>query len=181
MQRIAHDAGKDVEMLKFNAWELFAVAVEMEKIGEEFYRAAGKASPSKEVKHLFLELATWETHHQKIFTEMEKVIPEELLKGACSVDSEELDMYLKSFLEDKVFHKTPASNPQALAQLTPEGALEAARNIELEAVVFYSTMKSLVPTPRGQEEVEKIIQEEIRHVQILTSHLMKFRSKLSIG
>ena len=77
-------------MLKFRAWELFAVAVEMEKIGEAFYRTAGEASSSDDVKKLFHELAIWETQHQKTFSDMGKHLPEELLQDASVVDSEEL-------------------------------------------------------------------------------------------
>ena len=164
-------------MLKFKAWELFAVAVELEKIGEAFYRTAGEASSSDQVKKLFLELANWEISHQKTFSDMGKNLPEEVLQGACSVDEEELEMYLQSFLDDKVFRKNRSWKKEELEKLTPEEALVAALNIEKDAVVFYATMKGFVPTDRDQTEVEKIVQEEVKHVQILTALLLKYRSE----
>jgi len=165
------------EMLKFKAWELFAVAVEMEKIGERFYRTAGEATPSAEVKKLFNELAVWETHHQKTFSDMEKNIPEELLKNAFTVDSEELEMYLQTFLVNKVFRKNSEFDPEKVKKLSPVEALQAALAVEKDAVVFYATMKGFVPTPKEQAEVEKIVQEEVQHVQLLTSWVLKIGGK----
>ena len=51
--------------------------------------------------------------------------------------------------------------------------IEIAVNSENESVVFYLTLKDLVPVKAGRDKIEKIIMEELSHI---TALLKKLRS-----
>ena len=56
---------------------------------------------------------------------------------------------------------------------TPKEILDIAVNSENESVVFYLTLKDLVPAKAGRDKVEAIIMEELSHI---TTLLKKLRS-----
>jgi rubrerythrin len=56
----------------------------------------------------------------------------------------------------------------ALKCKTPIEALDLAVNFEKDSVVFYTTMKKLVPENLGKGEIDALIDEEISHIFILT-------------
>ena len=51
----------------FNADEIFAMGVQIEKNGVAFYTTAANNTEDTDLKNLFLQLAEWEHNHVKLF------------------------------------------------------------------------------------------------------------------
>jgi rubrerythrin len=55
--------------------------------------------------------------------------------------------------------------------------LDLAVNFEKDSVVFYTTMKKLVPENLGKGEIDALIDEEISHIFILTQKKKELETK----
>ena len=56
--------------IKFNADEIFEIAIQIEKNGEKFYRKAAEAVSDEDARQTFIELADMEVAHIKTFADM---------------------------------------------------------------------------------------------------------------
>ena len=54
----------------FNADEIFEMAEQIERNGEEFYRKMAESISDAQVSQLFLDLAAMEAEHEKVFASM---------------------------------------------------------------------------------------------------------------
>jgi rubrerythrin len=150
-------------MITFNADEIFEIAEQIERNGAKFYRtAAGNAKG--EVRELFIRLAEMEDDHVRIFAAMRA----DLAVGEISPTTFDADnqavLYLQAMADGKIFDlKAEPSGEGAI-----EDVLDAAILREKDAVVFYESMKSIVPSAAGKERLAGIVQEEIGHVVDLT-------------
>jgi rubrerythrin len=53
--------------------------------------------------------------------------------------------------------------------------LEKALTFEKDSVVFYTSMKEIVPGELGKSEIDKLVLEELFHVGQLTKEIKKFQ------
>ena len=51
---------------------------------------------------------------------------------------------------------------------TSQEVLDLAITFEKDSVVFYSTMKKAVPESFGKDQIDALINEEIKHIALLT-------------
>ena len=150
-------------MISFNADEIFEIAEQIERNGAKFYRsAAGNAEG--DARELFTRLAEMEDDHVKIFAAMRA----ELSAGEKTTTTFDPDnqavRYLQAMADGKIFNV----NETPCADGSVEDVLDAAILCEKDAVVFYESMKALVPAPAGKERLSAIVMEEIGHVVDLT-------------
>ena len=61
----------------FNADEVFEMAEEIERNGARFYREAAAKAANREVKEMFLGMASMEDGHLRTFQEMRKSLTEQ--------------------------------------------------------------------------------------------------------
>jgi len=150
-----------------NADELFKVGVEIEKNGMAFYEAAAASVREPRVSALFRELAVWEVKHMELFENLRLSLPAEARRGDFFDPFSEEGAYIKDAADNHIFVKN--ADPAALAARCGSAieALDFALTFEKDSVVFYTAMKKLIPPHLGQEKVDAIIEEEIRHVAIL--------------
>jgi rubrerythrin len=142
--------------------EVFEMACQIERNGVEFYRLAAKQVTLKSVKELFQQLAKWELRHEKKFKQMREEIPED--ERTEYIDPEdEAAAYLDAIVAGTVFDtkQLPEQLPSSLKE-TFRSAIEKEKN----SILFYLGLKDAVP--RGKEQVDLIIAEEMRHVNLLT-------------
>jgi len=59
----------------------------------------------------------------------------------------------------------------------PLEILDLAMTFEKDSVVFYTTMKKVVAPNLGQDKVDRLIDEEIKHIGLLSQRRAKLTSR----
>jgi len=75
---------------------------------------------------------------------------------------------MQALAESHVFIKNKDIHGMASKCKTPQEALDLAIIFEKDSVVFFTTMKRVVPEHLGKDKIDFLINEEIKHISILT-------------
>jgi rubrerythrin len=153
--------------MTFNAREIFDIGVQIETNGKAFYEAAAKKTAETATREFFLELAAWEATHITLFNELRDALP----KGAGNVPvfdpNDEAALYLQATADSHVFVKNRDMVGLVAGCKGPLDILDVAMTFEKDSVVFYTTMKKVVAKNLGQDKVDRLIDEEIKHISLL--------------
>ena len=152
----------------FNADEIFQMGVLIETNGQKFYEAVAKNASDPPAQKLFLDLSRWESQHIELFKKLKQRLPESAKREDLFDPNQELYLYLKATADSHVFIKNRDMPHLASTCKTPLEALDLAIAFEKDSVVFYTTMKKLVPEHLGKDEIDILIDEEISHIFALT-------------
>ncbi len=152
----------------FNADEIFQMGVEIETNGKKFYETVAKNTPDTSAKKIYVDLARWESKHIELFKKLRERLPTAASQEDLFDPNEELHLYLKATADSHVFLRNQDISKLAGKCKTPLQALNLAIAFEKDSVVFYTTMKKLVPEHLGKREIDTLIDEEISHLDILT-------------
>lgn len=153
-------------MITFNADEIFLMAEQIERNGAKFYRKAAEHSVARD---LLLTLAVMEGLHEKTFADMRKDFSPADRSGATYDPDNQGVLYLQAMADSKVFTADPS---EAISDDEPlDEILRFAISLEKDSVVFYQSMKAIVPDPVGQGKINDIIHQEIGHIVTLTKQL----------
>jgi rubrerythrin len=152
----------------FNADEIFQIGAQIESNGQKFYETIAKNTSNPSVQKIFLDLAQWESKHIELFKKWKEELPDSAKRGDLFDPNQELQLYLKATAESHVFLKNKDIPQLASTCKTPIEALELAVTFEKDSVVFYISMKKLVPEHLGKSKIDSLIDEEISHIFILT-------------
>ena len=163
--------------MNFNAREIFDIGVQIEANGKAFYEAAAKKTAETSTKEFFLELAAWENTHIALFSELRDALP----KGAGNVPvfdpNEEAALYLQATADSHVFVKNKDMVGLVAGCKGPLDILDIAMTFEKDSVVFYTTMKKVVAKNLGQDKVDRLIDEEIKHISLLSQRRAKLAAR----
>lgn len=152
----------------FNANEIFQIGVQIETNGKLFYETAAKQAQGDSARKLFQELALWENQHIELFEKLKLQLPETAKKGNLFDPDSELQTYIRATADSHVFVKS-RDIPGLVSTLKgPQEVIDLAITFEKDSVVFYSTMKKAVPESFGKDQVDALINEEIKHIALLT-------------
>jgi rubrerythrin len=154
--------------LNFNADEIFQIGVQIEKNGEKFYKTVARNTPDLSVQKLFSDLSRWESNHIEVFEKLRQGLPDSAKGGDLFDPDHELHLYLKATANSHVFIRNKDIPELASTCKTSIEALGLAIVFEKDSVVFYTTMKKMVPEHMGKSEIDTLIDEEISHIFILT-------------
>ncbi|NLH43170.1 MAG: ferritin family protein [Planctomycetes bacterium] len=155
----------------FNADEVFEMAEEIERNGAKFYREAAAKTANREVKEMFLGLASMEDGHLRTFHEMRKTLSEQE-KGETAYDPyDEASLYLQALADSKGSEGMRSPTEKLTGKESARELIEIAIGAEKNSVLFYVGMKDLVPTEAGRDKIDNIIREEVRHVADLRRRL----------
>ena len=155
----------------FNADEVFEMAEEIERNGAKFYREAAAKTANREVKEMFLGLASMEDGHLRTFHEMRKTLSEQE-KGETAYDPyNEASLYLQALADSKGFEGMRSQTQKLTGKESVQELLEIAIGAEKNSVLYYVGLKDLVPVGMGRDKVEAIIREEVRHIADLRRRL----------
>ena len=152
----------------FNTDEVFQIGVQIETNGQKFYETIAKNTSDPSVQKLFLDLAKWESQHIELFKKLRQRLPDSAKRGDLFDPNQELHLYLKATADSHVFIRNKDIQKLASTCKTPIEALDFAVTFEKDSVVFYTTMKKLVPEHLGKGEMDTLIDEEISHIFLLT-------------
>ena len=163
--------------LNFNAREIFTIGVEIETNGKTFYETAAKRSAEKTTREFFEELAAWEAAHIVLFEKLRDDLPPSA--GAADIfdPNGEAEAYLRATAESHVFIKNKDIVGLVAECKTPNEILAVGMTFEKDSVVFYTTMKKVVSPKLGQEKIDVLIDEELKHISILAQRQRKLAAR----
>jgi rubrerythrin len=149
----------------FTAAHAFGLAMQIEKNGEAFYRAALAKTADPQVKMLFLDLAVQEQRHHAVFEEMAGKL------GAAPMDvDEEYLTYAQVALDHALFGGPDKALALAAGAQDRRLALQAAIGFEKDTLLFFYDLRDLA----GEDDrptLSAIISEEKGHLHRLASML----------
>jgi rubrerythrin len=151
----------------FNAEEVLKIAEQIERNGIAFYEKAAERFSGDE-KRTLQHLADMERTHVQFFANMRRDLAS-ADQALQPIDPDgDAGRYLASFADGQIF----APKADAAALLSPENTnrdiLEMAIGLEKDSVVFYVAIKDAVPESLGEANIDKIIQEEMAHIALLS-------------
>ncbi|MCJ7785749.1 MAG: ferritin family protein [Desulfobacterales bacterium] len=157
----------------FNADEIFQIGVQIETNGQKFYEMVSRNSADPSVQKFFLDLSRVESKHIALFQKLRQRLPDSAKRGDLFDPNQEVHLYVKATADSHVFLKNKDIPELASKCKTPLEALDLAIAFEKDSVVFYTTMKKMVPESLGKAEVDALIDEEISHIFILMQEKKK--------
>ncbi len=87
--------------------------------------------------------------------------------------NDEAAMYLQATADSHVFVKNKDMVGLVAGCKGPQDILELAMTFEKDSVVYYTTMKKVVAPNLGQDKVDRLIDEEIKHISMLAQRKAK--------
>ncbi len=162
---------------RFNAKEIFAMGVEIETNGKTFYETAAKKSAETSVREFFRELAAWENQHIAVFQKMMDELPPSAGTADVFDPDGETGMYLRATADSHVFIRNKDITGLVAGCRNAVEIFDVALTFEKDSIVFYTTMKKVVAENLGQATIERLIDEELKHISLLTQRRQKLAAK----
>ena len=154
---------------ELTAYEVLDVAERMERNTARFYRRAAGLYGDPRIGKLFSELARWEKRHIQIIIEMKEHLSERTWElGYFGPERLDTD---SSGLPNMVFDEHADPSKELTGKESKADVLRMAIQKEKDAIAYYTSLKEFVLGEQNVEAVDDIIQEEQRHVRILTQSL----------
>lgn len=147
--------------------EALEVAERMEQNAARFYRRAAGMYQDPKISKIFSDLAQWEKRHVEVFAEMKKRLSEQVW-GLGQYGAERPD---GSNPQTPVFPDRADPTQALTGRETKADVLRMALQKENESIAFYASLKESVPNEEDIRAIQDILDEEQRHVRILTQSL----------
>lgn len=157
----------------FNADEIFAMAEQIERNGAKFYRKAAEGPAGVTSKELLLSLAEWEDQHERLFASMRAELGATEAASTAFDPNDEAALYLQAVADGHVFDVKTDPSEKLTGKETTAEVLKTAIGLEKDSIVFYLGIRESVGKTMGREKIESIIQEEMRHVTVLSEDLAR--------
>ena len=158
---------EDVMGFNFNADNIFEMAEEIERNGSKFYKDAAEKISDEALKKLLTSLSSMEVAHEKTFKDMRSKLDQNEKTSKIFDPYDEEILYLQSLADTKIFFKKEINLSSA------KEVLLAAFTAEKESILFYQGMKNFVPEHIGKKWVDSIIDEEKKHIVLISNELKK--------
>jgi len=163
--------------ISFSADEVFEMAMDIEKNGEAYYRKALALAKSADVKGVMTDLMEQERHHYATFKDLrEKLPPRSSLPTVADPESEEY-LYLDALVKSRLFNTTREAESLAAKSGDEIEALKSALAFEKDTVLFFQTMKGMTDERLGKAEIDRIIEEEHRHIVRISNAIKEAQGK----
>ena len=148
----------------FTLYEIYDLAVQIEKNGEKFFREAVKKVSDPSLKTLFQWLADQEVRHANWFAQKKASLK---VGGGTLALNEMSSQMLQDILGDQRFSLGDIDIDQID---TLEDLLSIAMEFEEDTIIFFGMLKSLIDDDEIIEGMDEIIEEEKRHIQVLQDY-----------
>lgn len=158
--------------VKFSGYQVLEIAEQIEQNGSRFYTEAAELFDDPQLHDLFARLAEWETTHKKLFAQMRKQFAEQL----DDLGTFDPDIYMANprlMASLTVFAIGADADRQITGTETPELALKKAIKNEKDTITFYEGLKGFARNSACAGTLDEIIEEEKRHIKILTQSLQQ--------
>ena len=157
--------------ITFNVSEVLEIAADAERSGAAFYRKAANHAATDKIKDMLLDMAVMEDGHEAVFNDMISKLSDEDKESQTFDPDNEAAMYLQTVADSHCAEGKKDQEHEFTGQEPIDVVLESALQDEKDAVAFYTSMKSLVPSQSGKEKVDAIINEEIGHIVVIKKKL----------
>ena len=154
-------------MITFNADEIFEMAVQIEHNGAAFYRKAASFLPA--ARTILDKLAVMEDDHERTFSAMRSALTDTERTPLTADPDNQAAQYLKAMADGRVFTGDPKD--VLTGKETLREVLLLAISKEKDSIVFYQSMKDVVPRSAGTARIDEIIRQEIGHILQLTKEM----------
>jgi rubrerythrin len=157
-------------MKTFSSDEIFQIAQQIERNGMAYYNKAAKVFTKDEHRKLFKELSMMEEHHLNDYTKMREEFFDSDKDTVFDVNNEAM-AYMQAIANGNVFD--PKSNPVEFVKPDSDVIDIIKRAIEMEknSIIFYIGLKDMVPSKPSKRKVEAIIQQELKHILMLSEKI----------
>ena len=147
----------------FTLNEIYDLAIQIEKNGENYYREAEKKVSETSLKTMFLRLADQEAKHTTWFNEKK-----ESLKAGSEIL--ELDQMSSQMLKDILGNQRFSLGEVELEHMSKvEDLLSMAIEFEEDTIIFYGMLRSLIKDDETLKGLDEIIEEEKLHIEVIQS------------
>ena len=153
----------------FNAEDVLEIAEQLERNGGNFYRAAAESTSDPANKEFLLELAGMEDQHEETFKAMRAELTEKEKESTVFDPQGEAALYLRALADTRVFYE------KEIDVSSMKAILKSAITAEKDSIVFYLGMKEAVAEKLGKGRLDHIIKEEMGHIKLLSSKLVKYK------
>jgi rubrerythrin len=161
--------------LNFNADEILQMAEQIERTGIDFYSRAPTWVAASSTAQFLLGLAAMERDHERIFAGMRADLSDQEKKATVPDPDHQLSAYLQAWADGHVFDVRSNPVQKLTGKEKVEDILQMAIGLEKDSIVFYLGMKEAVPARLGQQRIDEIIKEEMRHIASLSRELQTLR------
>lgn len=153
----------------FNAEEVLEMACQIERNGARYYRRAAELIAEPEASKLLRDLAAMEDDHELAFSAMKDMVAKETQNPGELTD--EARAYLRIVADGHVFPVD--ADPAGVLKQGDDlmDILRQAVSMEKDSIVFYMGLREAMPAALGQDRINMIIREEMRHVAILSDRM----------
>jgi rubrerythrin len=155
-------------MALFKAADIVELAMQVEQSGEAFYSAVAAKVETQDARELFEYLAGQEVAHYQVFERLSQTIRE-----APFMTDEEWDLYmdyLSGTVQSAFFEGTDKALALAETVTDAPHAIQMAIGFEKETLLFFYDLRERIPD-QDRPVIEKIVEEEKRHIRRLVSKL----------
>lgn len=151
--------------------EIFSMAMEVEKSGKAFYETVIAGAEDEKLKELFSFLANQEENHYKFFKKLYENAGSMNISGE---DWEEISEYIKATTDSRFFLGEDRAIQAAKKVGGVEEAVDIAISFEKDTLLFFYEIHNITPSA-SKEAAQKIIDEEKKHVLMLTNRKKDFQ------
>lgn len=148
----------------FNADDMFKMAIRIEENGARFYRKAAKLQSEMKNREMLEDLAKMEDQHTATFEKMRDQITKAEKTSTVFDPQGEASLYLIAMADAHKGEGHPSVADALTGRESITEIINIAIGLEKESILFYLGLKDLVPPIYGQEKLDKIINEERRHI-----------------
>jgi rubrerythrin len=151
----------------FTLNDIINLAIRIEKNGEETYRKAQKEVSNPSLASLLKWLAEEEVEHEKWFTQLKE-------KVATVTEDPRLEEMGKTILEGVLGDQSFSIKDADFSRIEDVNSLlELSLEFERDTILFYEMLGSFIEDKETLRQLDKIIEEENQHVQLLEEFLSK--------
>lgn len=146
-----------------SARDLAGVAVEIERDGEAFFKAAAERTRADQARARYHFLAGQERQHRHTFEKLGESLPPEPLPESYSA---ERDSYIRVLAANRIFSDEASARELARQAGSDREVIDLALDYEQNSLLFYWEMRE-VTRRTDQAVVDRIMAEEREHIRQL--------------
>ena len=162
---------------RFNADEVFEMAIRAEQNGAAFYRRAAQLNAGRGNIEFLEKLAAMEDAHEKVFAHMRTGLSEREKEQIVYDQYDEGSLYLAATADAHGGEGSPAVTKELTGEETMEQILQMAIELEQKSILFYLGLRDMVPEKLGKSRIDSIIDEEKKHVATLMRERERIREQ----
>jgi rubrerythrin len=148
----------------FNANEIFEMAIRIEENGARFYRKAAQSQLNEANRTALEKLASMEDHHKLTFESMRKGLSNVDKTSTVFDPNNEASQYLAAMADTHGGEGSLSAADALTGRESIQEIIDIAIGLEKESILFYLGLRDMVPPQYGRDKLDKIIDEERRHI-----------------